>query len=216
MTFAGWSERAVEFFEGLEADNSKTYWQAHKAVYTESVLAPMEALLADLAPEFGTGKIFRPYRDVRFSADKTPYKTAIGATLGGGGYVQFSADGLAAGCGMYQLSPDQLDRYRRAVAEDRTGRQLTDIVAAVTERGITVHGTDVLKTAPRGYPKDHPRIDLLRNKGLISWREWPPPECLDSPRAKDLLAEFLHASEPLTNWLQTHVGPAQTPDTRRR
>src|SRR5204863_7145062 len=94
--FRGWPVEAIEFYEGLEADNSRTYWQEHKDLYERCVLAPMEALLSQVAPEFGPGKIFRPYRDVRFSANKAPYKTAIGATAGAH-YVQISASGLFAG-----------------------------------------------------------------------------------------------------------------------
>ena len=123
MTFTGWPVEAVEFYEGLEVDNSKAYWNEHKAVYETAVQAPMAALLADLADEFGEGKIFRPYRDVRFSADKTPYKTSIAATVGAG-YVQLSADGLMAGAGMYHLASDQLDRYRQAAARQGTGTDL--------------------------------------------------------------------------------------------
>ena len=100
MPFEGWPEEALEFYEGLEADNSKAYWTEHKAVYEDEVLRPMTDLVEELAAEFGEAKIFRPYRDVRFSADKSPYKTHIGALLGTG-YVQLSADGLAAGDGMY-------------------------------------------------------------------------------------------------------------------
>src|SRR5260370_41374234 len=99
MSFTGWPEEALDFYEGLEADNTKTYWTANKAVYEDAVLGPMTALLDELGPEFGDTKIFRPYRDVRFSKDKSPYKTAIGATIGDG-YVQLSAEGLAAGNGM--------------------------------------------------------------------------------------------------------------------
>jgi uncharacterized protein (DUF2461 family) len=94
MAFTGWPVEAIEFYEGLCADNTKTYWVEHKSIYDECVLRPMQELLAELEPDFGEGKIFRPYRDVRFSADKTPYKTAIGATLARGGYIQVSADGL--------------------------------------------------------------------------------------------------------------------------
>ena len=79
MAFRGWPAEALEFYEGLEADNSKAYWTSHKAVYQEQVLRPMEELLEDLVSEFGSSKIFRPYRDIRFSNDKTPYKTHIGA-----------------------------------------------------------------------------------------------------------------------------------------
>ena len=98
MAFRGWPVEALEFFEGLEADNSKAYWQAEQGPYESSVRGPMEELLAELAPECGEGRIFRPYRDVRFSADKTPYKTNIAATIGAR-YVRLSADALSAGCG---------------------------------------------------------------------------------------------------------------------
>src|SRR6516225_10363040 len=115
MAFTGWPEEALDFYDGLAADNTKTYWTAHKAVYTDKVLGPMTELAEELAAEFGEPKIFRPYRDLRFSQDKTPYKTHIGATIGGNAYVQFSADGLGTGAGMWHLEADQLARYRAAV-----------------------------------------------------------------------------------------------------
>ncbi|MEP6972528.1 MAG: DUF2461 domain-containing protein [Actinomycetota bacterium] len=205
MAFRGWRPEAVEFFEGLEADNSKAYWQAHKTVYEEQVRAPMVELLAELAAEFGVGKIFRPYRDVRFSADKSPYKTNIAATVGER-YVQLTADGFGVGCGMWEMSPDQLQRYREAVEDDRSGSALTKLVAAARANGLDVSGHDVLKTAPRGYPKDHPRIELLRYKGLIAWREWPVGAWLGTKRPKDRAIEFFHQSEPLDAWLHTNVG----------
>ena len=216
MAFPGWSTTAVEFYEGLEAENSKTYWLAHKETYDNLVRQPMEELLTELAPEFGAGKIFRPYRDVRFSADKSPYKTSIAATLAEGGYIQFSADGLAAGAGMYAASSDQLERFRAAVDDDRSGRSLERIVTEVRAAGITLSGHDTLKTAPRGYTKDHPRIELLRYKGLVTWQEWPAADWLDAPRAKDRVAEFFRHSAPLQGWLAEHVGPAQTSEARQR
>src|SRR5258708_20858138 len=113
VSFEGWQEEALEFYAGLEADNSKNYWLAHKQVYDNSVLLPMSELMAELEPDHGDSKIFRPYRDVRFSKDKSPYKTAIGARIGPA-YVQLSANGLAARCGSYGLAADQLERYRQA------------------------------------------------------------------------------------------------------
>jgi uncharacterized protein (TIGR02453 family) len=172
MAFRGWRAEAIEFFEGLEADNSKAYWQAHKTVYEQEVRAPMEGLLAELEPAYGDGKIFRPYRDVRFSADKSPYKTNIAATIGRR-YVQLNADAFGVGCGRWEMSSDDLERYREAVDDDRSGRALVKLVEAASAAGLEISGHEVLKTAPRGYPKDHPRIELLRYKGLISWREWP-------------------------------------------
>jgi uncharacterized protein (TIGR02453 family) len=205
MAFSGWSEQALEFYEGLEADNSKTYWTKHKAVYEEHVLAPMRALTEELAAEFGEPKIFRPYRDVRFSADKTPYKTHVGAMLGRTGYLQLSADGLAAGNGFYQLDPGQLARYRTAVADDTTGAELAALVAKLESAGIEVQGTGTLKSAPRGYPADHPRIALLRHKGLYAWQQWPVAPWLETAQAKDQILSFLRTGGGLSSWLTTHV-----------
>ena len=206
MAFRGWPAEAVEFYEGLEADNSRTYWNDHKAVYEKQVRAPMEELLAELAPEFGEWKIFRPYRDVRFSADKSPYKTAMGATLAKGGYIQFSANGLAAGTGYYMMAADQLDRYRKAVVDDKTGSQLEALTKEAERKGMTISAHDSLKTAPKGYPKDHPRIDLLRLKGLIAWQEWPVGAWLGKATAKKRIVDFLHGAAPLNRWLDDHVG----------
>jgi uncharacterized protein (TIGR02453 family) len=214
VTFRGWPSEALEFYEGLSADNSKTYWTAHLKVYETQVRGPMEELLAALEPEFGAGKIFRPYRDVRFSKDKSPYKTHLGAWLESGGYLQLSADGLAAGCGMYQLAADQLDRYRRAVAGDLTGERLTKLIATIEGHGVGVHGHGSLKTAPRGYPADHPRLDLLRHKGLTTWQEWPPKAWLGTVAARRRIVEFLRVSRPLRQWLDDNVGPTTMPSRR--
>jgi uncharacterized protein (TIGR02453 family) len=208
MSFQGWPEEALDFYEGLEADNSKAYWTAHKAVYENAVLGPMTELVDELAPGFGEPKIFRPYRDVRFSKDKSPYKTHIGALVGGG-YVQLSARGLAAGSGMYGMAPDQLDRYRAAVAGEATGGELERVVAGVQGHEIAVQGRDSLKTAPRGYPADHPRIGLLRHKGLVAWKEWPVEPWLGTSAAKEHVAAFLAACQPLCAWLDANVGPAE-------
>jgi uncharacterized protein (TIGR02453 family) len=214
MAFRGWPAEALEFYEGLEADNSKTYWTDHKSAYTDIVYGPMAELLAELASEFGEGKIFRPNRDLRFSADKSPYKTAMGATLAEGGYIQFSSRGLAAGNGMYVMASDQLERYRRAVDADRTGKQLVSLSAEIERHGIEVSGHDALKTVPKGYPKDHPRVDLLRNKGLIAWQEWPVAAWLGTAAAKKRVTEFLRTTQPLHEWLDTNVGPSHEPQRR--
>lgn len=209
MAFRGWPAEAIEFYEGLEADNTRAYWQDHRKEYEELVRAPMTDLLAELADEFGEGKIFRPFRDVRFSRDKSPYKTAIGATLARGGYVQFSAHGLAAGSGYYVMMPDQLDRYRRAVDDEKSGSELVGLVAALRKAGLEITGHDRLKTAPKGFPKDHPRIDLLRHKGLIVWKEWPVAAWMGTVKAKQRVVDFLTAARPLNAWLDGHVGPTE-------
>lgn len=214
MTFRGWPTEALKFFEGLEADNSKAYWQRNKDVYDRSVRAPMEELLEELVPQWGEGRIFRPYRDIRFSSDKSPYKTNIAATVGDG-YIQLRAAGLGAGCGMWHMAPDQLERYREAVSEERSGVELVGLATKTREAGIEVTGHDVLKTAPRGYARDHPRIELLRYKGLVAWREWVPGAWLGTQRAKDRVVEFLRLSKPVGDWLKTYVGPSDLPERRR-
>jgi uncharacterized protein (TIGR02453 family) len=175
----------------------------------------MEELLEELAGQFGAGRIFRPNRDIRFSADKSPYKTAIGATLPCGGYVQFSAAGLATGRGMYMMAPDQLERFRRAVDTDPAGSEVVRITEAARESGIEITAHDQLKTAPRGFAKDHPRIGLLRLKGLVAWRQWPVAKWLSTPTARTRVVDFLVATEPLQAWLDQHVGPSQQEPSRR-
>lgn len=206
MAFSGWSPEAVEFFEGLAADNTKAYWHEHRARYEQSVREPMAELLDELSGEFGPGRIARPYRDIRFRADKSPYKTEIYATLERGGYVRFSADGLTAALGYYAMTAAQLARYRHAVDDVSSGTRLAELVERLRGEGLQVGGGQTLKTAPRGYPGDHPRIGLLRCKGLICWRQWPVAPWLGTAKARDQVAGFLRTAAPLHHWLDEQVG----------
>jgi uncharacterized protein (TIGR02453 family) len=205
VTFHGWPAEALEFYDGLAADNSKTYWTAHKHVYEEQVRAPMLALLAELEPEFGPAKIFRPYRDVRFSADKSPYKTSCAASFDRGGYLQLTADGLAAGAGAYMMDSARLARFRESVADDLTGERLEAIIADLESRGSSVTSHEQLKTVPRGFDKDHPRAALLRHKGLIAWHAFPLKPWLGTAKARQHVEQFLRDCRPLQDWLATHA-----------
>ena len=191
-------------------DNTKAYWTAHKAFCLADVLAPMEALLAALAPEFGDGRVFRPYRDVRFSPDKSPYKTNI-AAHNDVGYLSLSADALGVGSGLYMPSSAQLARFRSSVADGRKGPQLVALVRDLRAKRIQVSAHETLKSAPRGYPSDHPRIELLRYKGLTAWKEWPVGPWLATAAPKRRVAEFLRATAPLRAWLDGNVGAADRP-----
>jgi len=213
--FSGWPAEAVEFFSGLQADNTKAYWTAHKAVYEESVRGPMAELLGELSGEFGPGRIARPYRDVRFRADKSPYKTEIYASLDRGGYVRFAADGLTAAVGYYMMSAAQLERYRRAV-DETSGARLARLVAELREEGLEVGGAQALKSAPRGYRTDHPRIELLRYRGLICWQHWPMAPWLHTGQARDRVAGFLRTAAPVHRWLDENVGPDPAPPANHR
>lgn len=218
MRFEGFPERALIFYEGLEADNSKPYWTDHKAVYEECVRDPMLALLAELEPEFGPGKLFRPYRDVRFSRDKSPYKTNAAAAVGDGHstgyYLSLSAAGLFVGAGAYQLAPDPVERLRRAVADDVQGAELERVLAGGRRAGLAAHG-ETLARVPKGYPADHPRADLLRHKSLTAYREWEPEPWLHTRDALTRVRRAWRAVAPLTAWLEANVGASDRPRERR-
>ena len=218
MTFRGFGDRLTDFYEGLEADNSKAYWTDHKAIYEEHVHAPMVAMLAELADEFGDGKVFRPYRDVRFSKDKTPYKTHCGAIVSGrrglgGFYVQVGADGLMVAAGYYQTNSDQVERFREAAADDRRGGELDRRLDELDRNGFELAGHQ-LKTRPRGYDPDHPRIDLLRHKTLYGLRRWTPDDWLYTAEAAKVVREAWRTLGPLTDWLDDHVGASAQPARR--
>ena len=209
--FPGFSRRAVDFYAGLEADNSKAYWTAHKQVYETEVREPMLDLLDELTEEFGPAKPFRPYRDVRFSKDKSPYKTHQGALAGDhpgiGYYVQLSSAGLLVGGGFRMHASEQVDRFRTAIAADASGTELEGIVAALRGSGFTIEG-DRLKTRPRGYDSNHPRIDLLRYKEMMALKVYGTPKWLGTPAALDRVAEAWRLVRPLTTWVATYVGPS--------
>ena len=213
--FGGFPLAGLDFYEDLEADNSKAFWTAHKDVYEQSVKAPMVALTAELEADFGTAKIFRPYRDVRFSKDKVPYKTSQGAVVsvapGTGWYVQISAAGLFVGGGFYAGSPAQIAQLRTTIDDEVRGPELEAILAKLTKAGFTIGG-EQLKTKPKGYDADHPRIDLLRHKSLTCSKEYGAPAWLDKPRAAKEVRTAWETMRPFIDWLGAVVSgaPART------
>jgi uncharacterized protein (TIGR02453 family) len=211
--FRGWPADALAFYDELAANNTRVWWLANKARFDANVRGPMVALADEVRDEFGPLHIFRPNRDTRFAKDKTPYKSHMAAvTEGEGGtsyYVQLGADGLFIGAGYYHLATDQLTRYRAAVAAE-TGVEFAAAVAAARRSGYTVGG-DSLKTAPRGYAKDHPRVELLRHKGIYTGRQFTPAKWLATAAALDRITGAWRACTPFLRWLDTHVGPSELP-----
>jgi uncharacterized protein (TIGR02453 family) len=203
--FRGWTEDYQPYFIGLELDNSKSYFEAHRKIYLERVKGPMEALLADLEPEFGKGKIARPNRDIRFSSDKSPYKTRIYATVERGGYVSLDAKGLTAAAGHYELDKGQLDAYREAVVADPSGSKLLALVHKLEAAGYEVGGEE-LKRTPPGLPADHPRARLLRHKRLYVWKNFGLHPWLGTAKAKDRVAEVWRDAQPLGDWFGRVLG----------
>jgi uncharacterized protein (TIGR02453 family) len=208
MSFTGFPVAALDFYDDLEMDNTKTFWTEHKHVYEESVRVPMAALLAELEPEFGTAKIFRPYRDVRFAKDKTPYKTHQGAFLptgpSTGRYIEVSAPGVRVGAGFYEAAADRLGRIRTAIDEDRRGKELEKLLADLVAGGWTVGG-DKLKTTPRGYDAGHPRIELLRHKSIALNRSYGFEPVIHTADLVDRIREDWRAVTPLLEWLDANA-----------
>ncbi|MEU7001951.1 DUF2461 domain-containing protein [Nonomuraea sp. NPDC046570] len=219
MGFTGFPDEAFVFYEGLEADNSKTYFTLHRHLYEEAVRAPMLALVEELAEEFGTAKLFRPYRDVRFAKDKSPYKDHQGAFIdvqpGVGLYVEVGASGLYTAGGFYTQAPDQVARYRAAVDQDLSGKPLERIVADLRDRGYTVDG-DRLKTRPRGVPEDHPRLDLLRHRSLHCGRRYEPEPWVHTPEAGERVRATWRDYGPLVEWVAAHVRGSELISAGRR
>jgi uncharacterized protein (TIGR02453 family) len=169
--------------------------------------------LASLPSDFQPFHVFRPNRDVRFAKDKSPYKIQHGATseTEGGSirYTHLAATGLLVAAGHYMMQTDQITRFRAAIHDDVRGAQVVKIIAALRKKAYEIGpgGNAPLKTAPKGYLADHPRIELLRWKGLIASLGISDVAVVTSPKIRAVAMKFWKDSEPLTDWLDTNVGP---------
>jgi uncharacterized protein (TIGR02453 family) len=206
--FTGFPVAALDFYDDLEMDNTKSFWTAHKHVYETAVKAPMTALVTALEPEFGAAKVFRPYRDVRFAKDKTPYKTHQGAFVASGPatgwYVQIGAPGVRVGVGFYEASSPRLAAIREAIADDRRGRQLERIIAKLRKAGWELGG-ETLKTTPRGYDAGHPRIELLRHKSLTLGKSYGFEPVIHTPKLLEAVREDWRAAGPFVRWVSDNA-----------
>ncbi|SEE99585.1 TIGR02453 family protein [Arthrobacter alpinus] len=209
-TFNGIPTAALDFYAALEDNNNREWWLEHKDQYDGAVQAPLAALLRELEPRFGPGKIFRPYRDVRFSPNKEPYKSAQGMFVsnheGVGFYLQVSADGLLVGGGYRSVAPAQLARYRAAVDASASGKGLETIMAGLVAAGFTIEG-QTLKTTPRGYPKDHARPELLKHKTLSASLSLGSPDWLATAAAQGHIEEYWERLRPLVDWVIRYAAP---------
>ncbi|MEP6814924.1 MAG: DUF2461 domain-containing protein, partial [Marmoricola sp.] len=209
VSFTGFPAAALDFYDDLEMDNTRSFWEAHKAVYAESVKAPMVALTDALAPEFGTAKIFRPYRDVRFAKDKTPYKTAQGAYVAvapaTGWYVQIAAPGVRVGAGFYDADAANLARIRTAIDDDRTGAELQKILKSLQRKGFEVGG-DKLKTSPRGYDANHPRIELLRHRSMTLRKSYGFEPLIHTTDLLDQVRRDWRSMRAFVDWVAQRTG----------
>ena len=207
-SFSGFPTAALDFYDDLEMDNTKSFWAAHKDTYDAAVKAPMAALVTALEDEFGSAKIFRPYRDVRFAKDKTPYKTHQGAFVASGPstgwYVEVAAPGVRVGAGFYHAEAARLAAFRAGIADDRDGPELERILAAMDAEGWELGG-EALKTSPRGYDADHPRIGLLRHKSMTLGKSYGFEPVIHTPELADRVREDWRDARPFLDWVAAHT-----------
>lgn len=219
--FPGFDPEGFAWFNGLEADNSKAYFDANRATYLERVRGPLEALFSELTERYGGSvKMFRQHRDTRFSADKRPIKTTTYGLIVDRPdsrlplYAQLSARGLFAGTGLYELAPDQLQRYREAVYDEDSGTALDTLVRELVADGFEVSG-EALASVPRGYAKSHPRARLLAHKELLIGRLAPPAACLGREAGLGHVTFAWDALGDFIAWADEHVGPSAIPPELR-
>jgi uncharacterized protein (TIGR02453 family) len=215
--FEGFPPGAFTFYDGLEADNSKDYWEANRATYESDVKLPMLQLANHLEDEFSTLRIFRPQRDTRFAADKSPYKTWAGIAstsraVGGMGYfLRLESSGLRIACGATVMVKDQLERFRDAILHDRHGKEFLKVIEKQSAAGlpVTQGKMPMLQRSPSGYPKEHPRLEYLRWKGAVIVKDYPRGTWMSTPETFDRIGAVWRGAQPLKAWLDAYVGQSE-------
>ncbi|HEU0033827.1 MAG TPA: TIGR02453 family protein [Kofleriaceae bacterium] len=222
-TFTGFSREAMAFWAELALEMNKDWFTANKARYERQWVEPMTALLQAVTSRLARSyrgvalapSVMRIYRDVRFAQDKAPYKTHIagvimlaGGTLSNSApaalYLRIGLDDELAGAGSYDFDPDQLARWRKAVA-GKPGSALAKLIRTLRDAGYEVGGIDDYKRVPKPYPDDHPHAELLKQRGLVARFPAIPRGMLHQARLADWLVERAAAVSPLVSWLHKHV-----------
>ena len=200
--FTGFPRDAFAFWKGLEKNNNREWFQAHKEKYEQSVRRPMQLLIEELKPLYGAGRLSRINKDMRFAKEK-PYKNYLETGLGGA-YVSFSKAGLWVGSGMYKPEAPALRKLRDAIADDVSGKQLTTIIASLKRKGFEIDTHARLDAPPRGYDPKHPRAELLRMKDFYAGKLFGPAD-VSSATVLDGVVKAIGDVEPFRAWLREHV-----------
>jgi uncharacterized protein (TIGR02453 family) len=218
-TFAGFPKEGLQFFNNLASSNTKEWFAAHKQDYIDYIQIPAQEFVMALGPELrkisptmefapstSRGSIMRIYRDLRFSKDKTPYKTHLGVTFWDGKHAKlenpgyfFHMDSESAYLygGLHMFSKPILEAYRQAVADDKLGPKIQSAIDSVASSGEYKVDGDKYKRVPRGFELDHPRADLLLYKGI--WSRSPELNVAEitSPALVDICVRHAQAMAPL-------------------
>ncbi len=224
-TFSGFPPGGFNFLLELQAKQSREWFKANKQRYEELWVRPLEALLeelpsrlSDVFPEMSRAHrhVFRIYRDTRFSADKSPFKTHVAGHVAirpheegnwsvPSLYIHFGLDESLVALGRWELDKDALQVFRQAIADDRKGGELRKLLDRIKDGGFVLNSHEALKRVPPPYPRDHPRADLLKLKGLAVSVEDLPEELMPSPKLLDWLSDRLHQAAPVALWMDKHL-----------
>lgn len=218
MAFEGFPVETSEFFQDLAAHNDREWWRANKARYEREVDEPVARLVNDLEQEFGPIRRFRPYRDLRFSPDRRPYQehTSFAAERAGGVlYAQLGADEVLVAGGRWQPTGAELERFRYLVHDPDTVTDIEEQLAARLRDGLSPDDVAVLKTAPRGFSRDHPKIALLRRTRLSVSAHLDLGEWLKTSEVVDVISRLWRSADRWNQWLQENV-PTQITRTDER
>jgi uncharacterized protein (TIGR02453 family) len=227
--FTGFPVETFRFLLELTANNAKPWFDAHRADYEAYYLRPAMAFIEAIGPRLQrevsasvhyeariNGSLFRINRDIRFSADKTPYKDHLDMSfwqgdkrgwLSPGFYLRLTMDRLTIGAGLIHLAKEQLPAYRAAVLDSKYGPELAEIVAGIEAAGYGVSGAQ-RKTVPKGFDPGHERARFLRHEGLFAADHGDIPDEISTPGFVDYCLERYKAFKPLNDWVLRAM-PAQ-------
>lgn len=206
--FSGFHADGPQFLDELSNNNTKDWFHANKSRFKESLETPAKDFVAQMIDALGEGwkgKIFRIYRDLRFSKDKTPYNTHL--RIGffkdreAGLFFSLEPDELILGAGVFDFGKEGLVRFRDAVASDKDGKRLENLLNTHLESGYRLDEAE-LKKVPRGYDKEHERSVLLRRKSLALWRDSKMPKWIFGKSAVDRCLGVFEELDDLRSWLR--------------
>ena len=225
-SFEGFSQKMITYLEGLQKNNQKEWFDAHRNEYEQFVMEPARAFVLDMGEKLRAiapgihavpkvnQSLFRINRDTRFSKDKRPYKTNLGIWFWEGGRKRMECSGfyfhveggkLMLGTGMHLFSPEHLKSYREAVVDKKQGKILEKAVAAVAGKGYII-GVKHYKRVPRGFDADHERAELLLHKGLTAMIEQEISEEFFSPAIIEHAFASYKDMLPIHEWLRDTLG----------
>jgi len=223
--FDGFPKELFIFFADLAINNDRIWFNKHKKDYEQFVLAPSRSFvvamgerLSELSPDIQAipavnKSLFRQNRDTRFSKDKSPYKTNLGILFWEGDrkrmecpgfYFHVEAGNLMLGGGLYQFPKDLIEPYRKAVTDNNSGKELSDIVKTLKQEKIVLGGSHY-KRVPQGYDPNHQNAEFLKHNGLYTMIETRIPKEFHSDKLIDYCFERYNKMYPLHKWILTYL-----------